>query len=469
MPKFRRQRTAAHKQVVARPSRDVTAGLPVLQTDVAGIDVGSAKHYVAVPPDRDPEPIRSFGSFTGDCYRLVKWLLDCGIKRVVMQATGVYWFGLYQVLEDHGLEINVTNAAYTKMLPGRKTDVHESEWLRQLETYGLLTRSFRPTEEIRVLRSLMRQRESLVTEVGVYIQRMQKTLTEMNIQLTNVLSDISGKSGMAILRAIVDGNRDPEKLAKLCDRHVRATRQEIAASLEGNWRAELLFILEQNLHLYDFYCEKIAACDQQIEAHLQTIDRKLDALLTPLPEPRRRGLESHRKHAPEYPVRKYLYEITGVDLTRIDGIGPQTAQVVISEIGVDMSKWRTEKSFTSWLGLCPANEKTGGKVIKRGTKKVVNRAANALRIAAQALERSESTMGAKYRRLKRGLGAPRAITAMARQLAVLIYRALRFGNDYVDKGVEHYEKKFREQQVKSLQKQAAKHGFQLVPVQAVAQ
>lgn len=468
MPKSSKKWKAAPKQLSGQP-REVAEGLPVVRTDVAGIDVGSAEHYVAIPADRDPQPIRCFGSFTADGYRLVKWLLERGIKRVVMQATGVYWFGLYQVLEDHGLEINVTNAAYTKMLPGRKTDVHEAEWLRQLETYGLLTRSFRPTEEIRVLRSYMRQRESLVAEAGIYIQRMQKALTEMNLQLSNVLSDISGKSGLAILRAIVAGQRDPQELAKLCDPHVRATRQEIAASLEGHWRAELLFILRQNLELYDIFCAKIAACDEQIQAHLQTIQHKLDAAVTPLPEPRHRGLESHRKHAPRYPLRQYLYEITGVDLTRIDGIGPPTAQVVISEIGLDMTAWRTEKNFTSWLGLCPGNEKTGGKVVKRGTKKVVNRAASALRIAAQALERSQTSMGAKYRRLKRGIGAPRAITAMARQLAVLIYRALRFGNDYVDKGVEQYQKKFRQQQLQSLQKQAAKHGFQLIPVQAVTQ
>jgi transposase len=446
---------------------DVTEGLSPMNLNAAGIDVGSAEHYVAVPIGRDPHPVQKFGSFTADLYRMVKWLLDCGVKSVVMQATGVYWIGLYQILEEHGLEVVVTNARYTKMLPGRKSDVQECQWLQKLHTFGLLTRSFRPTEEFRVLRSYMRQRENLVAGIGICIQHIQKALTEMNLQLTNVLTDISGKSGMAILRAIVAGERDPYQLAELCDSRVHATRQQVAQSLEGNWRTELLFVVQQNLYLHDVYSEQVVACDRKIEAHLETIDRKLDAALAPLPPPRRSGMQPNRKHIPQFDVRTPLYQITGVDLTQIDGIGVQTAEVLLSEVGADMSKWKTEKHFASWLGLSPDNQITGGKVIKRGTKKVVNRAATALRLAAQTLFRSKSALGAKFRRLRTRLGAPKATTAMANHLAKLIYRMLKFGHEYVDKGMEFYEKKYRDQYLRYLKKQAAKQGFQLIPVEGL--
>jgi transposase len=445
----------------------VSAAPTAIKQDVAGIDVGSEFHYVAVPEGRDPEPVRRFGSFTADLYRMVKWLLDCGIKSVVMQATGVYWFGLYQVLEDHGLQVTVSNARYTKMLPGRKTDVSECQWLQQLESFGLLTRSFRPTEEFRVLRSYLRQRENLVADIGICIQRMQKVLTEMNLQLCPVLSDINGKSGMAILRAIVAGERDRYRLADLCDSRIQAKREQVAESLDGTWRTELLFILKQQLQMHDALAAQVGQCDSQIESHLQTIQQKVDSAVTPMPAPRRPSKPPRRKHIPQYALRQYLYQITGVDLTQIDGIGEQTALTVVSEVGVDMSKWKTEKNFASWLGLSPTNEKTGGKVIHRGTKKVVNRAATALRLAAQTLRTSQSFLGAKYRRLRSRMDAPKAITAMAHNLATLLYRLLKFGHNYTDKGMEFYEQKYREQQLQYLKKQAARQGLQLVPVQGV--
>jgi len=303
-----RKATRPHKQA-APAALPVRSELTQIKQDVAGIDVGSEAHYVAVPEDRDPCPVRKFGAFTADLYQLVKWLLDCGIKSVVMQATGVYWYGLYQVLEDHGLAVTVTNARYTKMLPGRKTDVAECQWLQQLETFGLLTRSFRPTEEFRVLRSYMRQRENLVADLGTCIQRIQKALTEMNLQLCNVLSDISGRSGMAILRAIVKGERDPYQLADLCDSRIKATRKQVAESLEGTWRRELLFIVQQQLEIHDALAAQVTKCDAQIEAHLQTIDQKLGPDLTPMPEPRRPRVPPKRKHIPQYDLRQYLYQI----------------------------------------------------------------------------------------------------------------------------------------------------------------
>ena len=437
--------------------------LPPLNRNAAGIDVGNAEHHVAVPTGRDPDPVQKFGSFTADLHRMAGWLKSCGIDTVVMQATGVYWIALHQVLEDYGLQVNVVNAQHTKTLPGRKTDVLECQWLQKLHTFGLLNNSFRPTDEIRVLRSYMRQRERLVTAAGTAIQQMQQALTEMNVQLANVISDISGKTGLAILRAVVNGERDPQVLSQFRHESIHASRQEIARSLEGNWRNELLFALEQNLALYDIYQLKMAECDERIARQLKTMEPKNQRDLS-------EDNASHpgkRKHAPEFYLREQLCRIAGVDLTQIDGIQARTAQTVISEVGVDMSRWRTEKQFASWLGLCPDNRISGGKVLKRGTRQVTNRAATALQLAAWSLLRSQSALGANSRRLRRKLGAPKAITAMAHKLARIVYRMLKFGKEYVDKGAEHYESKFRQQQMKWLMKQAAALNLQVTPLSEV--
>jgi len=447
---------------------EVTSGLEALHAHAAGIDVGNAEHYVAVPPGSASPAVQTFGSFTADLHRLAKWLLACQVETVVMQSTGVYWMGLYQVLESYGLQVYVVNAKHTRTLPGRKTDVLECQWLQKLHTFGLLNNSFLPPEEIRVLRTYLRQRESLVAAAGSCIQQMQKVLTEMNVQLANVLSDLSGVTGMAILKAILSGERDPRQLAALAQPGVRASRKEIAQSLEGHWREDLLFVLRQVHDLYFFHLESIAECDRHIEAHLQSFQAKVDLQAHPLPAARPQDRLPRRKHIPQTNLRQELYRITGVDLTRIDGIQVQTAQVVISEVGADMTRWPSEHHFSSWLGLSPNNQVTGGKVIRRGTKKVLNRAARALRLAAQTLHRSKSYLGAKYRRLRAKLGAPKAITAMAHHLARLIYRLLRFGTEYHDQGVEHYERKYRETEMKWLQKQAARLKMQLVPSPGLA-
>src|SRR5579864_5080092 len=431
--------------------------LPPLNQNAAGIDVGNAEHYVAVPAGRDAEPVQSFGSFTADLHRMAQWLKACGIETVVMQATGVYWIALFQILESYGFQVNVVNARHTKTLPGRKTDVLECQWLQKLHTFGLLNNSFRPTEEIRVLRSYMRQRERLVTAAGTAIQQMQQALTEMNVQLANVISDIGGKTGLAILRALINGERDPQVLSKFRHERIHASHQEIARSLEGNWRNELLFALEQNLALYDIYQLKITECDERIATHLKTMEPNNQPEQPPVDASR----AGRRKHAPEFYLREQLCRIVGVDLTRIDGIKERTAQTLISEVGVDMSRWRTEKQFASWLGLCPDNRISGGKVLKRGTRQVTNRAATALRLAAWSLLRSQSALGANFRRLRRKLGAPKAITAMAHKLARIVYRMLKFGKEYVDKGAEHYESKFRQQQMRWLMKQAAALNLQV--------
>jgi len=440
---------------------DATQGLPPLNLHAAGIDVGSAEHYVAVPTDRDAEPIRRFGSFTADLHRMARWLKDCRIQTVVMQSTGVYWTPLYDVLESYGLEVNVANAHHTKTLPGRKTDVQECQWLQKLHTFGLLNDSFRPAEEIRVLRGYLRQRENLVAAATTCIQHMQKALTEMNIQLANVISDISGATGMAILRDIVRGERDPERLAMHKHSRIRASRQEIAQSLEGTWRPELLFVLEQSLDLYQTYQNKIQTCDQRIDEQLRRMEARVDPLSDPIPEPRR-GKDA-RRHPSGFDLRGQLYRVTGVDLTQIDGIEVQNAQTIISEVGVDMSRWKTEKHFASWLGLGPDNRISGGKVLKRGTRQVVNRASTALRLGASTLLRSQSALGAKFRRLRSKLGAPKAITAMAHVLARLVYRMLKFCHEYVDRGIEFYESKYRQQQLTWVAKQAAALNMQLVP------
>jgi transposase len=437
-------------------------GLSALNRNAAGIDVGSAEHFVAVPVGRDTEPVQTFGSFTADLHRMAQWLKACGIETVVMQATGVYWVALFQTLESYGFQVNVVNARHTKTLPGRKTDVLECQWLQKLHTFGLLNNSFRPAEEIQVLRTYLRQRENLVAAASTCIQHMQKTLTLMNVQLANVISDISGVTGMAILRAIVAGERDPHRLSTLKHNRVRASREEIARSLEGNWREELLFVLEQSLELYDLYVRKIAVCDQRIERHLKTMTSKRE------PEQRSNpDVLPSPKHEPHFNLKDHLCRITGVDLTKVAGLEVQTVQTIISEVGVDMSRWNTEKQFASWLGLCPDNRVSGGKVLKRGTRQVVNRAATALRLAAWSLFRSQSALGANFRRLRSRLGAPKAITAMAHKLARLIYRMMRFGTEYVERGMTAYESRYRQQQMKWLVKHAASLNMQVIPLSEV--
>jgi transposase len=459
------KKRASKKPGKKNKKKDVLEGLPPLNLNAAGIDVGNAEHTVAVPPGRDPQPVRTFGSFTADVHRMGRWLKACGVDTVVMQATGVYWVGLYQILEMYGLEVKVVNARYTKTLPGRKTDVQECQWLQKLHTFGLLNNSFLPDEQTRVLRTYLRQRENLVAAAGTCMQHIQKALTEMNVQLANVISDLSGVTGMAILRALVGGERNPQRLAELKNERIQASRKEIARSLEGNWREELLFVVEQSLQMYDTYHQKIVACDGRIEAHLKSMGAKVDVVAQPIPEPRR--VKWPRKHQPQYDLRGELYRVTGVDLTQTDGLDVGTVQTVISEVGVDMSPWKTEHHFSSWLGLSPDNRISGGKVLKRGTRKVVNRAATALRLAAWSLLRSQSALGANFRRLRARLGAPKAITAMAHKLARLIYRMLKYGKEYVDKGMAYYEEKYRQQQLKWLTKQAAALNLQLVPATPV--
>jgi transposase len=431
--------------------------LEIVHPDAAGIDVGGSEHWVAISPDRDPKPVRSFGCFTADLREMAAWLVEKGVRSVAMQSTGVYWMPVFEVLEQHGLEVYLVNAQHTKNVPGRKSDIQECPWLLKLHAFGLLNNSFQPTDEIRVARTLWRHRGNLVAEASSTIQRMQKALIEMNVQLSNVLSDLSGVSGMRIIGAILKGQRDPAQLAALVEPEVKATPEDIAKSLEGNWRDELLFVLKQQVELYRLYREKIGDCDVQLRRHLESLGSRVDPRTQPL-GPKPKGKRGSR-NAPEFDLRTELYRITGIDWAQINGIDVLTAQTVMAEAGDDLEDFDSEKHFTSWLGLCPTNETSGGKILKRRTRKVVNRAAVAFRNAASTLLRSDSYLGAQYRRLRTRLGAPKAITAMARKLACLYYRLIKHGQQYVDKGTAYYESRYREQQIRVLTKKRKSLGF----------
>ena len=443
-------------------------GLDVVHRDAAGIDIGSREHYVAVGPDRDAQPVQRFGCFTTELHRLAEWLKRCRIQTVVMQSTGVYWIPAYDVLEEAGFDVWLVNAQETKNLPGRKSDIQESQWLLKLHTYGLLRKSFRPTAEIRALRTCWRERNEYVQQAGACIQRMQKALTEMNVQLATVVSDLGGVTGMKILRSIVAGERDGARLAEFRDPRVKASQDDIAKSLEGTWRPEQLAILKRQLEDWDHLQKQIAACDGDLQAMMKGLPpaevkagQLPAATKTGQQRKRRRGGKS--RNEPNFDLAGELKRVAGVDLTRIDGIKVGTVQTLISEAGLDMSKWPTEHHFASWIGLCPAHEVSGGKVLKRKSRKVVSRLATALRLAASTLRESDSYLGAQFRRLRTRLGAPKAITAMAGKLARLVYRMLRYGQEYVDKGEALYQEKYREQQIRLLEKKARQHGFHLVP------
>jgi transposase len=449
-------RNRKERKELARQLRSEDPGLAVVHPHAAGIDVGNGAHYVAVPPDRDSHPVRRFECFTADLHRLADWLKNCGVKTVALQSTGVYWIPLYDILEERGFDVYLVNARNTKNLPGRKSDVQESQWLLKLHTYGLLNNSFRPTSEIRVLRTYWRQRAEHVHGVTTCIQRMQKAFTQMNLQLANVISDLSGVTGQMIVRAIVAGERDPWKLAKLSDPRIRASQEEIAKSLEGNWRPELLFVLQQELQMFDTYQQRIAECDRELQKHLAHFKDT-----APPPAENAAKKSKPNKHHPQFHLADELQRISGVDLTRIDGIDVMVAQTLVSEIGLDMGRWKTEAHFASWLGLCPDNRISGDKVLGRGTRHVVNRAATALRVAATTLLKSRTYLGAQYRRLRSKLGAPKAITAMAHRLARLVYRMLKYGQQYVDKGAAYYEQRNRQQQIEFVRKKAAQLGLQV--------
>ncbi len=456
----RHETSSGRKKVKRDQTRDLPQELSRVNLNAAGIDVGASSHFVAVSEGRSERPVREFEAYTAELYRMADWLVECGVETVAMESTGVYWIPLFGVLEERGLEVLLVDPRRLKSVPGRKTDVQDCQWLQQLHTYGLLSGAFRPEAEIRSLRSYLRQRAMLVEYASHHIQHMQKALTQMNIKLQHVMSNITGKTGMRIIEAIVRGERDPRELARFRHPTMKADEKEIAKSLRGHWREEHIFELTQALELYREYQRKIEECDRQIELRLGRFDDRSDGGTLA----NRRGANPHQGNAPRFDVRTHLYRMTGVDLTEIDGVEAYTALKVVSEIGTDMSRWPTVKHFASWLGLSPNNKVSGGRVMSSRTNPSANRAAAALRLAANALHRSDSALGAFLRRKKAHLGAPKAITATAHKLARIIYSMLKYGQKYVDAGAEYYEQQYRKRALGNAKRRAAQLGYKLVPV-----
>jgi transposase len=431
--------------------------------DAAGLDVGATFHVVAVPPDRDAEPVRTFQSFTADLHALAEWLQSVGIRTIAMESTGVYWIPVYEVLEQRGFEVLLVNARDTRNVPGRKTDVNDAQWLQQLHQHGLLRGSFRPRDAIVQLRAYLRHRERLLDYRAAHIQHMQKALMQMNVQLHHVVTDITGRTGMQILRAITAGNHDPGPLAEFRDPRCKASRATIKAALTGNYREEHLFALRQSLELYDFYDSKVAECDVQIEAALSRLNADRTAPEQALPSVRhRRG-----PNEPSFDVRSDLYTLLGAGLSQVHGFGPYTVLRLLSECGDDMTKWPTAKHFTSWLCLAPGNKITGGRVISSKTRRSANRASTLLRIAAVNVGRTQTALGAFYRRLASRIGKAKAVTATARKLAVIFYNSLRFGMQYVDRGTQYYEQRYQKRVLANLERRAKLMGYALMKNPAI--
>ncbi len=396
---------------------------------------------------------------------MAQWLINAGITTVAMESTGIYWIPAFEILESHGLEVRLVNARYVKNVAGRKTDVEDCQWIQQLHTYGLLNTAFRPDEEVCALRAYMRQRDNLVANRASHIQHMQKALRQMNLLLDNVVTDITGKTGLTIIRCIVEGERDPLQLAKHRDPHCKKTEQQIARSLKGHYRAEHLFALQQSVELYDVYDEKISACDRALASQLKQFDSKADDSDNMPDKPVKKRKSSS---SPDFDVRSELYRVTGVDLTAIDGIDENTALKILSETGTDMNRWPTAKHFASWLGLSPENKISGDKILNCKTKRIPNRASKALRMAAYSLTNSKSALGGYYRRMRSRLGAPKAITATAHKLARFIYSMLKNKTEYIDLGQDHYEQEYKARVLTNLKKKAKDMGYLLIPEEQTA-
>lgn len=430
----------------------------------AGLDGGATFHVVAVPPDRAEESVRTFRSFTGDLHRLADWLREVGITTIAMESTGVYWIPVFEILEARRFEVLLVNARDVKTVPGRKTDVNDAQWLQQLHEHGLLRASFRPHDRVVRLRALLRHRERLIDQAAAHIQHMQKALMQMNVQLHHVVSDITGVTGMKIVRAIVEGVHDPAALAEHRDGRCKATPETIREALSGNYRPEHVFALRHALELYDFLQAKILECDAEVEAVLRDLNTDRRPPAAPLPRVRHKA----GKHEPRFDLRGALYTLLGTDLSQIHGLGPYTVLRLVAECGDDMRKWPTAKHFASWLTLAPGNKISGGRVLSSRTRPSSNRAAVLLRIAAVNMGRTGTALGAFYRRLAARVGKAKAVTATARKLAVLFYNALRFGLTYADSGAESYERRHRQRVLHMLQRRARQLGYTLVEATAAS-
>jgi transposase len=427
----------------------------ILRPDAAGIDVASEVHYVAVPTDRCSEPVKCFGSFTEDIHEIAKFLKQCQIDTVAMESTGIYWIQLYLILEEYGFEVFLVNAHHIKNVSGRKSDVLDCQWIQELHSYGLLSKSFQPDSITRELRSYLRQRKSLTESYSKQVLHMQKAFEQMNIKLHNVLTDITGKTGQIIIKAILSGERNPESLVLNIDPNVKASKEEIIKSLEAIWREEYLFQLKQAYDLYLVFKEKIKDCDIQIEKTLKTLE-SINQLSN---EKIKRSVYS--KNRLNFNGTQYLKNILGVDVTNIFGISELVALEIISETGIDMSKWKTEKHFSAWLNLAPNNRISGGRLLKPNKSKKKNKAGQAFLMAAYALQRSDHWLGHYYRRMKSKNGPLIATKATARKLAVIFYKMVKNKLEFSPISLENYTSKFKDQKMKYLKKQASLLGFRL--------
>src|ERR1700681_682215 len=444
-------------------------GLPIVRHKVAGIDLGSERHWVCAPTvDGSGREVADFGATTPELVRMAEWLQARQVESVAMESTGVYWIAPHEVLEATGLEVVLVDTHQLARVPGRnkKSDPLDCEWIQRLHSCGLLTGSFRPKEAVCMLRTLVRDKGNLVAEVGDWLRRMQKSLDQMNVRVHRAVADIAGVTGMAILRAIVEGERDARKLAKLRDPRCRKSEEEIAEQLSGHWREDHLFSLQQALKMYDAIAERVAAYEKEIQRKLDEMEpeQRRGTAAPPLSNANKaRGI----KRRGQEPMRQALYRMSGVDATQIDAIGVETMEVILSEYGPDLSRFPTEKQFVSHITLAPHVPKSGGKPLKKKKRHSAStRVATVLRMAALSLRPSDTPLGAYYRHLAQRLGADIAVFACARKLATLIYRLLRWGHPYIDEGTEAYEKRYQQQRVTSLGSKAKTLGYNLIPINA---
>ena len=439
------------------------SGMSRIHPHAAGVDIGAIEIVACVPGDESTQIVKAFGNYTVDLQELAKWMKSYHIKTVAMESTGVYWIPLFEELERQGFECLLISSRSLRRVAGRKSDISDAQWIQTLHTYGLLEGSFRPQGELVALRTLLRHRSQLVEHRSPHIQHMQKALLQMNVQLSQAVTDVTGMTGLKIIRAILAGERDPQTLAALREPGCKKSAEEIGRALTGTWREEHLFILNQSMMLYDFYTEQIQTCDLEIE-RLYGLTRPdwESGEVQPLTK---RKKNSHSKNLPHNAeeVRKHLKRISGVDLSLVDGFGVSLAQTVIMEVGTDMSKFPDEKHFCSWLGLAPKHEISGGKILKNNTLKTKNRAGQAFRMAAQSVKQAECVFGVFYRRLRARLGPSQATVATAHAIARVVYRMLKYQVEYEPLNLNEYQRQYEAQQLKYLKKKAAKFGFQLLP------
>ena len=437
----------------------------LLEPDAAGIDIGAQEIYVAVPPDRDEQATRMFTSFTCDLEALADWLHECRIRTVAMESTSVYWIPLYQILEQRGFKVYLVNAHSLKSVPGRKSDVSDCQWIQYLHSVGLLSASFRPPDAICAVRSLWRHRASLLQMASEHTLHMQKALSQMNLQIHHVLSDITGVSGQAILDAVLAGERDPMHLAQLCHAFVKTPHETIAKALVGDYRPEHLFTLKQSLEGYRFYKKLIGELDLETELLMQAVPSAVEQL-APIPSRTKHGVYQRNGNDPRFDLRGELYRIAGVDLTDVPGVSAVTAQVILTEIGPDVTRFRNASAFASWLGLCPEKRVSGGKVLSSKTRKIKSRAALALRIGANSLCRAKGYFGEFFRRMRAKLGPAQAITATAHKIARILYHVLRTKEPYSETIFHQCDEQAQLRAEARLRKHAAQLGFQVILINA---